>query len=796
MKQSKPPSSTPPNPPPPSKHNEGYGNYGNYGDYGAYGNYGGYGAPGGYGGSGGYGQYGGNSGYYYGYGYGYGGNPGGGEATPTRSVRDYLLILRERIWWLGVTAFVIFTAFVLYATHKTPEYTAFATLEMQRHVADTLTGSSDATAQISSSEDFLTRVEALKSQDIVQRVADAMTDEDRKLLMAPFQSNSPLAQPQSIVQILGGSRRDIAPERLTTDVVVSFKHPNKEIAARVANLYAEQFVAYNEEINATQAAQRVDELRQRAEEEKKKIQDIQGNMTALVDKYGQYALDPRNSTLNNALTAQQSIVIDCQNTLAVDTENLNMMHQYEKEGKDLWDLPFIASNSQVGTLLSQREGLTNDLAGMSVKFGPRHPDMIEKTNNLRELETELKTAVSYAAATVESEAASAQSHYDEANTQLDDLHKQIHDLSSAQTDYNNYLNQMDVENSLYKTMLSGIDQNEEKFMMEAPSYVMVDQANVPQDPSEPKVGLLIGSGLVVGLMAGVGVAFLVAFVDDRIKTAFDIESFVGLPLLGILPRIPHLNAMEKAQAVASNTDRRITEAFRSIYSTLKLNEASKNARAILVTSTVPSEGKSFLTTNLALTYAMHGERVLLIDCDLRMPNIAKSLGKETLDNGLITHLNEGKPFEECIVKDFYPGLDVMPTGGKTRNPTQIFNSREFADFLARMRQQYDRIFLDSPPVGAVSDALNLLPSVDGVLYVIKFNAVKRKVAKINLRRLMEGNVPIFGAILNQISVASASYYYHSYDKSYKNYYVHEDQEDQAASEAAAANPEGGPEQKS
>jgi Mrp family chromosome partitioning ATPase len=114
----------------------------------------------------------------------------------------------------------------------------------------------------------------------------------------------------------------------------------------------------------------------------------------------------------------------------------------------------------------------------------------------------------------------------------------------------------------------------------------------------------------------------------------------------------------------------------------------------------------------------------------------------------------------------------MATGGRTNNPTQIFNSREFSDFVARMRQQYDRVFIDSPPLGAVSDALNLLPNVDGVLYVIKFNTVKRKVAKINLSRLMQGNVPVFGAILNQISLASASYYYtHYYDKSYRNYYM-------------------------
>jgi Mrp family chromosome partitioning ATPase len=160
---------------------------------------------------------------------------------------------------------------------------------------------------------------------------------------------------------------------------------------------------------------------------------------------------------------------------------------------------------------------------------------------------------------------------------------------------------------------------------------------------------------------------------------------------------------------------------------------------------------------------------------------------------------EKRPLEECMVKDIYPNMDLLATGGKTRNPTQIFNSREFADFMTHMRQQYDRIFIDSPPVGAVSDALNLLPNVDGVLYIIKFNSVKRKTAKLNIRRLLEGNVPIFGAILNQISLSVASYYYTSYyDKSYRNYYVHDDDDQlkEPSVQPAAARAETGDERPS
>ncbi len=192
----------------------------------------------------------------------------------------------------------------------------------------------------------------------------------------------------------------------------------------------------------------------------------------------------------------------------------------------------------------------------------------------------------------------------------------------------------------------------------------------------------------------------------------------------------------------------------------------------MITSTSPSEGKSFVVTNTALTYAIHGERTLVIDCDLRMPNVAKSMSIDEEVKGVVHYFKHEATLEEAIIKDVYPNLDVMTAGKKANNPTQILTSSAFEQMLHELSAKYDRIFIDSPPIGAVSDVLTLLPYCDGVIYVIKFNTVKRKSAKANLRRIMESNTPVFGAILNQISTTVASYYYSGYyDKSYSNYYT-------------------------
>ena len=155
------------------------------------------------------------------------------------------------------------------------------------------------------------------------------------------------------------------------------------------------------------------------------------------------------------------------------------------------------------------------------------------------------------------------------------------------------------------------------------------------------------------------------------------------------------------------------------------------------------------------------------------------------------YVEDGKPLEDCVIKDYYPNLDVLPCEKRSQNPTQALSSEEFISMVAKFREQYDKVFIDSPPVGAVSDAIALLPYVDGVIYVVKFNSVSRKAIQKNVRRLMVSNVPVVGAIMNMVSQGSAAgYSLNYYDKSYQNYYTMPDVEEEEA-EGKGAQGDGG-----
>ena len=152
-------------------------------------------------------------------------------------------------------------------------------------------------------------------------------------------------------------------------------------------------------------------------------------------------------------------------------------------------------------------------------------------------------------------------------------------------------------------------------------------------------------------------------------------------------------------------------------------------------------------------------------------NIARSLGLDDNAIGIRHYIEDNAPLEECIVKDFIPDMDVLPAGSAFKNPTRVINSKKFLEMLSQLRERYDRIIIDTPPIAAVSDILNILPNCDGVIFTIKFNANPRLLVRNSLRRLEDAKVPIFGAVLNQMPRRTEHFYTDkSYANSYSQYY--------------------------
>jgi capsular exopolysaccharide synthesis family protein len=710
-------------------------------------------------------------GYYYGEGYsGYADS----AVAPSRSIKDYLLILRERIWWLVVTVFVVFLAFALYTFNAPKVYRAGATVEILR-VKDRIVQFEDVVRQeVANAEDFNTQLKVLESITIVQAVDQRITGNERAQFLAPYERgiDASLRGTRSVGEILF-SNRTVAPARLSLVVNILYSHPDPEIAARVANYFAEEYIDFNRNQQIEGSLRAVDDLRNQAEQQAVKIAEMEARIADFKEKHGTLSVDRSQDIDNQQLITLNSRSEEDRRIFDEAQTRWRQVERAQEIGEPLWEINFIANSSQIPDLISRLTSNQIQVATLAQRFRDKHPTMITAKEQLEQTRRALERAVATAATGARNDFLRAKSNFENSQRRLQEKQQELIELERIRPAFNNMMRDLEISTQLYNHFQSRMQQAMVKVTSEGQTARIIDRAVPPARPYKPNIPMNLMIGFVLGTGLGFGLVFLLALIDDKVKTAFDIETSIGIPLVGIVPRITKIDAAEKARIVADDHDRHTVEAFRGIHSTLKLNEESKNAKVILTTSTIPSEGKSFVSTNAAITFANHGEKTIIIDGDLRMPNIAKSLGISNKE-GVLQYVAGEKALDDVIIKDYHSNLDILCAGGRSKNPTQILSSEGFENLIHELRMRYDKIIIDSPPLAPVTDALNILPLVDGVLYVIRFNMVKRKTASVNVKRLRESNVPIFGAVLNNLNANVAGYYYsHYYDKSYKHYYLHD-----------------------
>jgi capsular exopolysaccharide synthesis family protein len=219
------------------------------------------------------------------------------------------------------------------------------------------------------------------------------------------------------------------------------------------------------------------------------------------------------------------------------------------------------------------------------------------------------------------------------------------------------------------------------------------------------------------------------------------------------------------------------EAFLSVYSSVKIHSKLDYPKSLLITSTIPGEGKSLVSCNVAASFAKHGRKVLLVDCDLRRPMLHKHYNQPN-ENGIITWFDKGGTFDADVMTQQSLGISkigenlfLLCSGGRSKSPTQLLESPAFGQLLERLKKQFDLIVMDSPPMGAVTDSQLIADRADEIIYVCRFGKALRKHIKLYIRALQNGKNEILGIVLNGLSTRRIEYYSnYRYYRSYKKYY--------------------------
>jgi len=508
------------------------------------------------------------------------------------------------------------------------------------------------------------------------------------------------------------------------------------------------------------------------------IDSVEDKIRKLYDKRndlvkGQKLLSIAKDT--NTLTSERAALVRAREDTrkAIDEMEIiwRLIGEYKQNGKDLYDVAQVRSDERVSAFGSKISDLRVAVRTMEEKYTDEHPTLIQARAQLKQTEAELQNAIVASVNRIQVAIQNAHANYEAIISNLDKKDDEIARLTVA----NNELERVDKEIKSQEDFLSRQKQSFEEAKIRSSttgtttSIKVLDSPSVADRPANKNFYLNAMIGLAMGAIFGLGLIILLGTFDDRIKSPKEVEAALGLPILGTIPQVSKSVGPERALLAMHDKDVVAVEAVRTIYSSMRVNPASMSSHVFLITSTRPSEGKTFVATNLALGFSQHGERVLVIDADLRLPNVGPSLGL-TGTEGISRWFNDESTIDESIVKNVAPNLDALPVGMSCRNPTQVISSAKFIEMLTLMRSRYDRIFIDSPPIGAVSDALNLIPNVDGVIYVVRYNFVSTRNVAECITRLREVGVPILGAVLNRMSIRMASVYTDSFDASYEKYY--------------------------
>jgi tyrosine-protein kinase Etk/Wzc len=299
---------------------------------------------------------------------------------------------------------------------------------------------------------------------------------------------------------------------------------------------------------------------------------------------------------------------------------------------------------------------------------------------------------------------------------------------------------------------------------------VVDAAEQPMYPVSPRRALNLTLALFGGGLLAFGLAFFFEYVDSRIKSPDEIKAHLGLPSLGMVPALDPKTWKGREPLINGGVPPNFAEAFRAMRTNVLFSSAEEGSRSLVITSTGPGEGKTMVAANLAIGFAQTGQRVILIDADMRRPRV-HTMFKQKQEPGLSNLMVGHATPSSSIRKTGVPGLWLLTAGHLPPNPAELIGSQRFKEFIRLLGEHFDSVVIDSPPIMAVTDAAIAASAATGIVFVVGAEMTSRHAARAAIEQLQNGRPHFLGAVLNRVELERNAYYYSSYyRREYGQYY--------------------------
>lgn len=726
-------------------------------------------------------------------------------------ILDYWKIILKRKW-LIILCFsaTLLTAF-LYTMRETPMFRATTTLMLETDTPSILPYQNMmemGNYMYISPEYIQTQCSILQSKSLAVRVARVLRLDMDPRFKAPPKKNASLssqkrqgaaradaddsaADPDKVYSSLAGVVQgglEVQPVKDSQLIQISHVSADPVLSQRIINAVGEEFIQQNFEARYQAVQQATEFLKRQITQLKAKLEKSEENLITYSRANGIMVIGEQQDVVLQKLNELNAALTEAQ------TERIRKESVYRivKSMPDpIANFPSVLRNNMIEDLEKRLSALRQEYARQGSKFKAEWPSMQELQNQINEADSQLRREKQMAVTTVMTDYETAMKREKLLQEAVDNQKVLANQIKESLIQYNILQREVDTNKNVYEGMLTRLKEASVAAGLKSSNIRIIDRAEVPSAPFKPNPFRNMMLAVIIGLLLGVGLAFFVEYLDNTVKTPDQVEQLTTLPALGLIPSYsaPSATLPRSSRKTFSIVPKKgghnghrpvelivhddptssLAEAFRSLRTSILLSNSDAPPHTFIFTSPRPAEGKTTAAINTAISFAQAGKRVVLLDLDMRKPRIHSLF---SLDNfsGMSSFLAGTTELSALIHKTHIDDLFVIPSGPIPPNPAELLSSLRMRQALELLREYFDHVIIDTPPILSVTDSRILARMTDGVILVIRSGETPKQVLRQAQKNLQLINAHILGVLVNAADLASADYYYYS-KYYYYQYYI-------------------------
>ena len=713
------------------------------------------------------------------------------EIDDSLHLRDLLRIIYKRKWWILSVAIVMLVVSTLNTLMETPQYRATTTIQIEKQAQRVVDyrDASGATELYDDGQFFQTQIELLRSKALAERVMEALQlDLDRKPnAVAPAtgaeKATDPVAEHgdwigrirttlrkrsepsikdtqlldrESVVGALRGSMQ-VEPVPNSRLVRINVVGADPALAARVANAWADAYTKSNMERKVDASSYARTFLEQELAKSKIRLEESENSLVQYTRQKQILSVDEKSNPLTQNFTDFSAALAKAEQDRIKNEANYDEIKRTLSSSRDLLE------NKALATFRESKAKLELEYQQQLRTYKPGHPSMqaLQAQIDLSEqrIQSESKAITGSVETTAKAALDSAIAQETRLRARVETSKRGILDVQDQGIRYNILKREVDTNREMYSGLLKNLKEVGVTAMVGTNNVSVVDKADVPLFPFRPDVFRGAMTGILLGLMAGLALAFVVEYMDDSIKFPDEVERFTGLPLIGVIPKVNVSKSSPEDQATREPRSA-LAEAYRSVRTALQFSTARGAPRTIVVTSCTKNEGKTTSAMALAVALSQMGRRVLIVDGDMRNPTLHQMFDTDHM-SGLSNILSSDTEPISVTRKTDFPNLYLITAGPLPPNPAELLSGPGLVNLLDPGASHFDHIVIDAPPILGIADAIILCNQVDASLFVIESGKTRKAAIRNAIRRLRQSGTAPLGAILTKLGSDMTMYGYES-----------------------------------